>query len=129
VFPSQLHPNTWVSLQTFRLICDMFCLFPTPTTFLSYYTSHPTDPVSWLSLIIRPVNTLFSPYTTSYKNFKGKFFKLFVESEGMGLFFDGVGRSKFPMYWTQNPTRFKEWPRSVQRAEEQEIYSLFDNLP
>ena len=41
---SQLHPKTWALLLTFRLICDIFCLSPTPTTFLSYYTSYPTDP-------------------------------------------------------------------------------------
>jgi len=50
---SQLHPNNWASLQTFRLICDMFRLSPIPFTFLSYYTSHPTDLVSWLLLINR----------------------------------------------------------------------------
>ena len=124
VAPFQLHWNTWASLQTFHLICDMFRLSPTPTTFLSYYTSHTTDPVSWLSLISRRGNTLFSPYTTSYKNFKGKFFKLFVEPEGMGLFFDGVDRSKFPLHWTRNPTRFKEWLQSTPSAKEQKIYSL-----
>ena len=43
---SQLHPNTWASLQTFRLICDIFRFSSTPSTFLHYYTSHPADPVS-----------------------------------------------------------------------------------
>ena len=42
VAPTQLHPNTWVSIQAFRLVCDVFRLSPTPSTFLSYYTSHPT---------------------------------------------------------------------------------------
>jgi len=121
VSPSQLHPNTWPSL---RLICDMFCLSPTPSTLLSYYTSHPTESVSWLSFISRLGNILFNPYTTSYKNFKGKFFKFFVELEGMGLFFDEAGNSKFLLYWTRNPTWFKEWPRSGARN----LFS-FSNLP
>lgn len=129
VTPSQLHPNTWASLQNFHLICNMFRLSPTPSTFLSNYISHPTNPVSWLLLISQPSNILFSPYTTSYKNFKGKFFKLFVEPKGSRLFFDETGRSNFPLYWTKNPTQFKEWPRSAPRAKELEIYSLFDNLP
>jgi len=107
----------------------MFCLFPTPSTFLNYYTSHLNDSFSWFSLISRPSNILFSPYTTSYKNFKGNFFKLFVEPEGTRFVFDEVGQSKFLLYWTRNPTHFKEWPRSALSAEEQEIYSLFDNLP
>ena len=45
VAPSQLHPNTWISLQTFRLIYDASRLSSIPSTFLSYYTSHPTEPV------------------------------------------------------------------------------------
>ena len=126
---SKLHPNTWASIQAFRLICDMFRLSPTPSTFLSYYTSHPADPVSWLSLVSWADNTLFSPFTTSYKKFKGKFFKNFIELEGLGRFFDKDGRSNFPLYWTRNPTWFKEWSRSTPSAEELEIYSLFDNLP
>ena len=114
VAPSQLHPNTWVSLRTFRLICDVFCLSPTPSTFLSYYTSHLIE--------------LVSPFTTSHKNFKGKFFKFFVEPEGMRFIFDEVGWSRFSLYWTRNPTQFKEWPRPALSVEEQEIYSLFDKF-
>jgi len=33
------------------------------------------------------------------------------------------------MYWTRNPTRFKEWNHTAPSAEEQEIYSFFDKLP
>jgi len=35
-------PSKHMALQTFRLICDMFRLCPTPSTFLHYY--HPTRP-------------------------------------------------------------------------------------
>jgi len=45
VAPTKLHPNTWVSIQAFRLICDILRLYPTPSYFLSYYTSHPVEPV------------------------------------------------------------------------------------
>ena len=89
--PSQLYPNTWACLQTFRLICDAFHLFPTLATFLSYYTSHPAESVSWHSLISRSGNILFNAFTTSYKNFKVKFFKVFIEPEGTKYFFDGAG--------------------------------------
>jgi len=78
VAPSQLHPNTWASLQTFRLICDVFNLSPTPSTFLNYYTSHPAEPVIWHSLISRSGNIILNPFTTSYTNFKGRFFKVVV---------------------------------------------------
>jgi len=124
VAPSQLHPNTWASLQTFCLICNMFRLSLTPATFLSYYTSHSVDLVSRLSLISQSGNILFSPYTTSYKNFKGNFFKLFIEPEGWGFFLEETGLSQFPLYQTKTPTQFKEWPHSTPDAEELEICSL-----
>jgi len=51
VAPTQIHPNTWVSIQAFRLLGDALRLHPSPSSFLSYYTSHPAQPVSWHSLI------------------------------------------------------------------------------
>jgi len=108
---TQLHPNTWVSIQAFHLICDVLCLHPTPSCFLSYYTSHPTEPIQWHSLIIQSGNILFSSYTTSYKNFKERFFKVFIRPKSMPYFFDEVGRSRFPMSWTRKPQKFKEYVR------------------
>jgi len=36
VTPSQLYPNTWASLQTFDLICDMFRLSPKTSKGMDY---------------------------------------------------------------------------------------------
>ena len=117
VAPSQLHPNTWASLQAFRHMCDMLHHRPTSSTFLHYYTSHPTEPFSWLSLISRWGNILFAPFTSTYKNFKGKFFKIFIEPKGREIFFYELRRSKFLLYWTKAS------------AEDWEVYALFDSLP
>lgn len=27
---TQLHPNSWAALQAFRLVCDLFCVHPSP---------------------------------------------------------------------------------------------------
>jgi len=59
VAPTQLHPNTWASIQTFCLTCDVLCFYPTPSCFLSYYTSHPAKLVLWYSLINRSGNIIF----------------------------------------------------------------------
>jgi len=109
-------------------MCDMLRLLPTSSTFLYYYTLHPSDPVSWLSLISQPGNILFAPFTSSYKNFKGNFFKIFIEPEGRGLFSYELGRSKFPLYWTKTPARFKQWPRPIASVEEREVWNLFGSL-
>jgi len=85
IAPTQLHPNTWVSIQAFRLIYDVLCLHPTPFCFLCYYTSHPVYSVLWHSLSIR--------------------------SEATSYFFNETGWSRFPLYWTKKPRDFKKWPR------------------
>ena len=70
VAPTQIHPNTWAFIQTFRLLCDVMHLHPSPSSFLSYYTSHPTQPVSWHSLIGQSESVLFNSFAVSYKRFK-----------------------------------------------------------
>jgi len=89
------------------LSCHMWCIpfVLTPSTFLSYYTSHSAEPDIWHSLFSWSGNVLFNSFTTSYKNFKGKFFKVFIWPEGTKFFFDEVGRSRFPMFWTRNPLK------------------------
>ena len=82
VAPTQLHPNSWAALQAFRVLCDIFKLIPTPQSFLFYYNFHLSTLVSWLSLSSRPGSICFVPFTTSYKNFEEKYFKIFVESDG-----------------------------------------------
>lgn len=75
VAPTQLHPNSWVSLQAFRVLCDLFKLIPTPESFLFYYNTRPNTPVSWLSLFNRSRNVQFAVFTTSYKFFKENIFQ------------------------------------------------------
>jgi len=87
VASSQLHPNTWASMQAFHLICQIFGVRPSFSCFLHFYTSHPSDPVSWNLLVSRSGNVLFKAFTASYKNFKERFFKVFVEPAGMPHFF------------------------------------------
>ena len=126
---TQLHPNIWASIQAFRLICDVFRLSPTPSIFLSYYTSHPAKLALWQSLVGRLGNVLFGSFVTSYNNFKEKFLKVFIRPEGVKYFFNEAGQSKFPLSWTSKPIKFKEWPCPPSSVEEEEIYSLFDGLP
>ena len=121
VAPTQIHPNTWASIQAFRLLCDVLRLCPTPSSFLSYYTSHPAQPASWHSLIGRSGSVLFNSFAFSYKRFKERFVKVIVWPEATTYFFDEAVRSWFPVYWTGKPHDFKEWSRLVGNADEMEI--------
>jgi len=102
VAPRQLHPNSWVALQVFRLLCWIFKLQPTPESFLYYYNTHPSTPVSWLSLSSWPENIRFIACTTSYKFFKEKYFKVFVEPDDQDLFYNENGRPSFPSIGQRN---------------------------
>jgi len=51
VAPTQLHPNSWASLQAFQLLAEMFRLRPSPHVFLSYYSTRPFSPVKWVFLV------------------------------------------------------------------------------
>ena len=87
VAPTQVHPNTWASLQAFRLLCDVMRLHPTPSCFLSYYNSHPAKKAAWHSLAGRPGSVLFDLFALSYKRFKERFVKLVIRPEATSFFF------------------------------------------
>ena len=53
---------------------------PLPSYFLHFYVSHPTELVRWHSLVSQAGSVLFKAFTTSYKNFKEKFFKVYYVS-------------------------------------------------
>jgi len=129
VAPTQVHPNTWASLQAFRLLCDAMRLRPTPSSFLCYYGSYPGRLASWLSLAGRPGCVLFDPFAVSYKRFKERFVKVVIRSETTAFFFDRAGQSRFLLHWTSKPIGFKFWPRPTESEEEVEILSFFDALP
>jgi len=53
-----------------------------------------------------------------------------VEPAGTSHLFDAVGQPRFPLFWTRNPTKIKDWPRPVNPSDgEQEVFTLFDSLP
>jgi len=97
VAPTQVHPNTWASLQAFRLLCDVMRLHPTPSCFLSYYNSHPAKKAVWHLLGGRPGSVLFYLFALSYRRFKERFVKVVIRPEATSLFFDSTRRSRFPL--------------------------------
>lgn len=72
VGPTQLHPNSWASLQAFRLLWAVLSLQPTLMSFLHFYSTKPEYRVHWLSFISQPRSCLLASFTFSYNNFKGE---------------------------------------------------------
>jgi len=117
-------------MQAFRVVCRTFGVRPLSSCILHLYASHSAELVGWHSLVGRIGSVLFKAFTASYKNFKEKLFKVFVEPAGTCYFFDEVSQSRFPLFWTRKPTEIKDWPRPVNPSEsEREVFALFDNLP
>ena len=127
VAPTQLHPNSWAAIQAFRLLCDVLSLRPIARSFLHFFGTRPGDRICWLSLVGQTKNSLFAPYTTSYKNFKTGFFKVVIEEGGRQFFFDGE-TPKFPFYWTKDPTRFNLLPRSLMTDDDWKCYRCWTNF-
>ncbi|KAL9315795.1 hypothetical protein ACSQ67_016796 [Phaseolus vulgaris] len=70
----------------------------------------------------------FAAFTTSYKNFKERYFKIFVEPDGREYFYnDGV--TKFPFHWTRNPTVLNASSRMAPSALDKAVMVVFDQLP
>jgi len=128
VAPTQLHPNSWASLQAFRLLAEMFHLRPSPHVFLLYYSTHPSYPVKWVSLISQSHNVLFTPFSSSYKYFKDSFFKIVITAADRHYFFYG-DTPKFPLYWTRNVVYYLSWPRSPVTEDDNRMFEIMDKLP
>jgi len=48
----------------------------------------------------------------------------------MPHFFDAAGQPRFPLSWTRNPTKIKDWPRPVNPITGERVnFFLFDSLP
>ena len=87
VAPTQLHPNGWAAMQAFSILCKLLSLSPSPASFLYYYSSRPGKRPGWLSLISKSNVCFLKPFTSSYKDFKGSFFKILIDPVGKRVFF------------------------------------------
>ena len=129
VAPTQLHPNSWGSLQAFRLICKALYLMPTPDSFLYFYVTRPRDPISWLSLISRPKIGLLDGFTQSFKKFKDGFFRVRILSAGRLLYCDEDGFPKFPFYWTGAPARLDAVSKDGLDVKSRRVVDVLERLP
>jgi len=129
VAPTQLHPNSWRSLQAFRLICKALYLTPTPESFLYFYVTRPRDPLSWVSLVGRAKISLLDGFTQSFKKFKDGFFRVRVLPAGRLVYYDDEGRPKFPFYWTSAPARRDALAKEALDADSRRVVEVLEMLP
>ncbi|KOM34658.1 hypothetical protein LR48_Vigan02g080800 [Vigna angularis] len=129
VAPSQLHPNGWGYVQAFETLCQAVGIRPTVPLFLHFFRCRPVAKKGWVSLISESENALLELYVQSYRGFKNQFLKVSILDSGRSFFFDEGGRSKFPLYWTQNPLKFTSWSEDKMTIDELEALGLLMSLP
>jgi len=97
VTPTQLHPNSWAFIRAFIIQCAQFDILPSVEVFLYFFEAKHVSTRPWVSVNGAPGRALLTIFQSSYKNFEGKFVKVWA-SIGVPTLLDG-----FPMYWTPDP--------------------------
>jgi len=129
VAPTQLHPNSWGSLQAFRLLCRTLLLEPTAERFLYFYVTRPRDPCSWVSVVGRPRSCVLDGFEQSFKNFKDGFFRVSMEAGNESWYLDEVGAARFPLYWTSSPTKWELMSKDTLDAASRQVVEVLERLP
>jgi hypothetical protein len=105
VAPSQLHPNSWAFIRSFEILCGALGYSPSTYAFFSFFLAKKSNPISWLYMSNYPRHPLIKPYTSSWKDpFKVRFFRVRPSPSSPEFFHDDYGNTRFPLYWTKNPS-------------------------
>jgi len=59
-------------------------------------------------LISRPSVSRLDAFSQSFKHFKDGYFKVDVKEGGKAYFLNADGSPRFPLSWTNNPSRYKD---------------------
>ncbi|KAJ1406918.1 hypothetical protein SESBI_24732 [Sesbania bispinosa] len=76
--PSQLHPNSWAFVRAYQIMCRHYSLVPDLEKFFAFFqvklpSSHE---IGWISFNNIPKKGAITAYTSSYKLWKQRFFKV-----------------------------------------------------
>ncbi|KAJ1419629.1 hypothetical protein SESBI_14961 [Sesbania bispinosa] len=114
VAPSQLHPNAWVFIKAFEILCLHLGIVPTVGVFTHYFDVCPrkAGPRGWVSLRAHNGRPLLSLYVDSAKysgvSFKRDFFKV-IPKDGVFPFWRNSWdeqESPISIYWDR---RHYDW--------------------
>ena len=89
VAPAQLHPNSWA----FSILCNHFGHPPSVDVFLHFFEAKNLGKNLWVSFSGVTGRVILTLFQQSYKDFKGKFFRVCCSEHDRTLL-DG-----FPLYW------------------------------
>lgn len=120
--PTQLHPNGWAFLRSFTIVCRTLGLEVSLGRFMYFFQAKVGTKVGWVSLNSSAGLGIFAAYTTSYKDFKDKFFRVRAGPACPELLVNSVGFPRFPLHWTINPKARNSFDRdSMSDAEIKDV--------
>ncbi|KAK7332477.1 hypothetical protein VNO80_29229 [Phaseolus coccineus] len=106
VAPAQLHPNSWAFIRAFSILCNNLGFTPSVDVFLYFFEAKSPGKRLWVSLNGVAGRVLLTLFSQSYKNFKGRFFRVCCSS------YDPTMLDGFPLYWV-GELKFKK-PRKLE---------------
>jgi len=95
--PAQLHPNSWAFVRGFQILCGHLGILPSVDVFLHFFEVKKQGKSFWVSFSEIAGRILLSLFQNSYKNWKGKFFRVCSAKH------DPTALDGFPLYWTEHP--------------------------
>ena len=97
---SQLHPNSWVMVRAFEILCPFFNVQPSVLVFLFFFQIKLSGKIGWVSLNSTS-KKLLEFYSNVFYRFKDHFFKVLdtdVMADRKPLMFNRDGEPYFSFY-------------------------------
>jgi len=88
--PSQIHPNSWVIVRAFEILCPFFNIWPSVPVFLFFFQMKLTGKIGWVFLN-SVSKKLFEFDSNVFRHLKDHFFKVLafdVVADGLPLMFN-----------------------------------------
>ncbi|XP_025667737.1 uncharacterized protein [Arachis hypogaea] len=101
--PSQVHPNGWAFIKCFQILMEFLEIKPDLELFFSLFQAKGVWKGLWINLNSTPGFSVFKLYKSSFKDFKGMFFKVKPVDEEFPFYLDEHLGEKFPLYWCCQP--------------------------
>ena len=98
--PSQLHPNGWIFVRSFELLCQSCALIPTVPTFF-YFFQLVVKGKGWVHIHARHGPRKILDLDLRCYNFKTQFFRVEGGEGSVPLFMDENRKPKFPLHWSK----------------------------
>ena len=116
--PAQLYPNSWAFVKAFDILFGFLGCAPSVDIFLHFFEVKRQRNNLWVTLSNIPGRILLTPYQQTFREWKGRFFKVCCSSLVPSALDD------FPFYWTKDARALKAKPLKKLSPRDQEACKI-----